>query len=91
VFTVAGYKPVSGADGLGRRAGTGAGLEADVFLDFRLATSIEVLTPLAILALPGLLVLLSLAAQLAGGALWIPLTRRLLGVRDGVPWDPSRQ
>jgi hypothetical protein len=52
-----------------------------IFLDFDLATSIDLLTPAALLALPGLLIVASLVAQVVGGILWIPITHRLLGDR----------
>jgi len=54
--------------------------------------SLEWLVPAAILAVPGLLLLLAVAAQVAVGIAWVPVSRRVLGGRrrrsDG---SPSRQ
>ncbi len=66
-------------------------LNAGTFLDFRLTKSIEVLTPMALLALPSLLILLSVAAQVAGGMIWIPLTRRVLTAAGRVPAPGERR
>ena len=61
---------------------TGAGpLEAEIYVDVRFATSMDWLAPAALLAVPALLIALSLVAQLVGGVLWIPLTNRVLGGR----------
>ncbi len=71
------------------KGGPGEGSDSlfggSVFLDFDLASSIDLLTPVALLALPGLLIVLSLVAQVAGGILWIPITHRLLGDPAGPP------
>jgi len=42
---------------------------------------LEVSAPAAIIALPGLLILLAIAAQAIGGLAWIPVVRRQLGDR----------
>jgi hypothetical protein len=82
-FSVPGSVP-----GIRSRDQAGGGSESlfdgVMFLDFDLASSIDILTPAALLALPGLLIVLSLVAQVAGGLLWIPMTRRLLAE----PSDP---
>jgi hypothetical protein len=43
--------------------------------------SFEWLVPSAVLAVPGLLLLIAVAAQVAGGIAWVPVSRRVLGGR----------
>jgi hypothetical protein len=56
-------------------------LDTEIYLDVRFAGSPYLLAPAALLALPLLLIALSVAAQIAGGLLWIPMTNRVLGNR----------
>jgi hypothetical protein len=90
-LTVPGPFAHGAAGDLEGEGGAQVGLAADIYLDFDLAGTLEVFTPAALLALPGLLILASLAAQIAGGILWIPLTHRLLGGRtSSTPGSRSR-
>jgi hypothetical protein len=93
-FSVPGA-PLAGAGSVatvvGRATGDGdGGLEAEIFLDIDLAGSIEVLAPAALMAVPGLLILLSLVAQLVGGVVWIPVAGRVLGGRERCPRSRGR-
>jgi hypothetical protein len=83
VFGVPGAGSLLAADRASERA-TGQGndaLDADIHLDVRFAGAVDLLAPAALLAVPLLLIALSLAAQIAGGLLWIPMTNRVLGNR----------
>lgn len=83
-------------DGGGIDLGLGAALPEDPFtvtsrnvridpridqLGQTLPDLLEVSAPAAIVALPGLLILLAIAAQAIGGLAWIPVVRRQLGDR----------
>jgi hypothetical protein len=54
--------------------------------------SLEWLVPAAVLAVPGLLLVVAVAAQVLGGIVWVPVSRRVLGGRRGRPGGspPSR-
>ena len=45
--------------------------------------SLEWLVPAAVLAVPGLLLVAAVAAQVVGGIVWVPVSRRVLGGRRG--------
>ena len=60
------------------RGGTVA-TEVDVHSFDSLQSSFEFLVPSFAVSVPGLLVILAIAAQLAGGTLWLPAVRRNLG------------
>jgi outer membrane biosynthesis protein TonB len=45
--------------------------------------SLEWLVPAAVLAVPGLLLVVAVAAQVVGGIVWVPVSRRVLGGRRG--------
>jgi hypothetical protein len=83
VFGVPGAGSLLAADRASERAaGEGSdALDTEIYLDVRFASSPDLLAPAALLALPLLLIVLSVAAQIAGGLLWIPMTNRVLGNR----------
>jgi hypothetical protein len=69
-----------GTAGAGSTAGREEGsLESAAYLDLRFAGSVEWLAPAALVAIPGLLIVAAMLAQLLGGIAWVPITRRLLG------------
>jgi hypothetical protein len=62
----------------------GAGPEADlprIEVAGMTLGDLEWIVPGVVLTVPGLLILLAVVAQLAGGTLWLPLARRVLGSR----------
>ena len=85
-----------GSAGTGSTPDRGDGsLGMAVYLDLQFAGSVEWLAPAALVAVPGLLIVAAMLAQLLGGIAWIPITRRLMGApvrrsQGGRRRDPTR-
>jgi hypothetical protein len=73
---------VPAAAGGSTTSSSGGGEKAEIALgDISLSASVEWLAPAAVLVVPGLIMTVAVLAQVLGGIVWIPISRRFIDER----------